>query len=75
MQAVVELEKTTKRVVPKRFRVEDFRRMTEVGILPEENGWEVIDGYLIDKMTIGSKHASAVKRLNKILQIPLETIT
>ena len=54
-------------VRPKRFRVDEFRKMTEAGILPEESGWEVIDGYLIDKMTIGSKHASIVKRLNNLL--------
>ena len=66
MTTVIELEKTSK-IVPKRFRVEDFRRMTEAGILPEESGWEIIDGYLIDKMSIGSKHASTVKRLNRKL--------
>ncbi len=66
MTLVAELEKVSQ-VAPKRFRVEDFRKMTEAGILPEESGWEVIDGYLIDKMSIGSKHASTVKRLNKLL--------
>jgi len=65
MTTVSEVEKNSK-VTPKRFRVEDFRKMTEVGILPEESGWEVIDGFLIDKMSIGSRHASTVKRLNKI---------
>lgn len=54
-------------VRPKRFRVDEFRKMTEAGILPEESGWEIIDGYLIDKMTIGSKHLSVVNRLNRIL--------
>jgi len=66
MTTVVELEKTSL-VTPKRFRVEDFRKMMEAGILPEESGWEIIDGYLIDKMSIGSKHAGTVKRLNRIL--------
>jgi len=66
MTTVTELEKVS-RVVPKRFRVEDFRKMTEAGILPEESGWEIIDGYLIDKMSIGSKHASTVKKLNRKL--------
>lgn len=56
-------------VRPKRFRVEEFRKMTEAGILPEESGWEVIDGYLIDKITIGSKHASIVKRLNRLFTV------
>jgi Uma2 family endonuclease len=67
MTTVVEVEKVLP-VVPKRFRVEDFRKMTEAGILPEESGWEVIDGYLIDKMSIGSKHASTVKRLSEMLR-------
>ena len=74
MTTVVELEKTSK-VVPKRFRVEDFRRMTEAGILPEESGWEIIDGYLIDKMSIGSKHASTVRRLSKLLERKFGDIT
>lgn len=68
MTTVTELERVS-RVVPKRFCVEDFRRMTEAGILPEDNSWEIIDGYLIDKMSTGSKHASTVKRLNKKLTI------
>lgn len=58
---------TSSTVRPKRFRVDEFRKMTEAGILPEESGWEIIDGYLIDKMIIGSKHASIVKKLNRIL--------
>jgi Uma2 family endonuclease len=58
---------TSSTVRPKRFRVDEFRKMTEAGILPEESGWEIIDGYLIDKVTIGSRHASTVKKLNRIL--------
>jgi len=72
MTTNVELEKVSLSVVPKRFRVADFRRMTEVGILPEESGWEIIDGFLIDKMTIESRHASTVKRLNRKLTRLLE---
>ncbi len=70
MQAIAELEKTAA-VIPKRFLVADFHRMMEAGILPEESGWEVIDGYLIDKMTIGSNHAGTVNRLNQKLTILL----
>lgn len=54
-------------VRPRRFSVDEFRRMTEAGILPEESGWEVIDGFLVDKMTIGSRHASTVNRLMQLL--------
>ncbi|MBA2494817.1 MAG: Uma2 family endonuclease [Acidobacteria bacterium] len=67
MTTVVELEKVSK-VAPKRFRVEDFRKMTEAGILTEESGWEIIDGYLIDKMSIGSNHAGTVKLLGEMLR-------
>lgn len=67
MTSIVETEKVLP-VVPKRFRVEDFRKMTEAGILPEESGWEVIDGYLMDKITIKSRHAGVVRKLGKILE-------
>jgi len=67
MTTVSEVEKISK-VTPKRFRVEDFRKMTEVGILPEESGWEVIDGFLIDKMSIGSRHAGTIKILSEMLR-------
>lgn len=67
MTTVAELRETPK-IKLKRFRVEDFYKMTRAGILPEEHGWEVIDGRLVDKMTIGTKHTSTVKRLNEILK-------
>jgi len=71
MTTNVEIEKVSSGVARKRFRVEDFRRMTEVGILPEESGWEIIDGFLIDKMSIGSKHAGIVNILNRKLLVLL----
>jgi Uma2 family endonuclease len=71
MTTLSEVEKISK-VTPKRFRVEDFRKMTEVGILPEESGWEVSDGFLIDKISVGSKHAVTVNRLNQLLVVLLE---
>ncbi len=67
MTTVIEVEKTSA-IVPKRFRVKDFQKMTEIGILPEESGWEIIDGYLIEKMSIGSRHAGTVIKLGKIFE-------
>ena len=55
-------------IIPKRFSVEEFHKMTEAGILPEESGWEIIDGYIVNKMSIGSKHAGTVKRLGEMLR-------
>ncbi len=62
MTTVVELEKVSK-VAPKRFRVEDFRKMTEAGILPEESGWEIIDGYL-PVSTISKSPSSADSKIS-----------
>ncbi len=73
MTTVTELEKvTTPSIVRKRFRADDVRKMMEIGILPEESGWELIDGFLIERMSIGSKHASTVKRLNRKLSLLIE---
>ena len=70
MTTVAELEKETVfKAVPKRFSVADVHKMTEAGILPEESGHEIIDGYIIDKMSIGSKHAGTVKKINRILSV------
>ncbi len=65
MTTVFEIEKTLA-VKRKRFSTNEFQEMVRAGILPEEHGWEVIDGFLMDKMSIGDKHASTVKRLNRI---------
>ncbi len=65
MAAVIEFEKTE--IALKRFSVKDFRKMMEVGILPEESGWEIIDGKVTDKIKISSRNAGTVRRLNKVL--------
>jgi Uma2 family endonuclease len=66
MTFVAEIEKP--QIKRKRFTTLEFQEMVKVGILPEEHGWEVIDGYLTDKMTIGTKHAKYVRRLTRILE-------
>lgn len=52
----------------KKFRTDEVYQMMEIGILPEESGWELIDGEIIHRMTIGSRHASIVRRLEKYLE-------
>src|SRR5215213_5411690 len=69
METVLELENTAASAPPiarKKFRADEVYKMMQVGILPEASGWELINGEIIRRMTIGSKHASTVKRLNKI---------
>lgn len=69
MTSVSEVEKiAVSPVQRKRFREDEVYKMVEAGILPEEHGWELIDGYLMDKMSIGSKHASVVRKLTKLLE-------
>ena len=68
MQTVIELEKVeSPPITRKKFRASETRKMMEVGILPEESGWELINGEIIHRMTIGSKHAGTIKKLNRIL--------
>ena len=50
----------------KRFTTEDFRRMMEVGILPEESGWEIIDGAVNEKTSISVRNAGIVRKLNYV---------
>lgn len=69
MQTVSELEKADAPAIARRkFRVEEICKMVEVGILPEESGWELIDGEVIHRMTIGSKHAGTIIRLGKLFE-------
>lgn len=51
--------------------VEDYHRMGEVGILPEK-GLELIQGEIIEKNLIGSKHASIVEKVNDLLRKALD---
>lgn len=46
-----------------RFKVHDVHRIIEAGFLPEDNQTEIINGEIIEKMPIGSKHAGTVKRI------------
>lgn len=55
--------------VPARHRlsIADFLRMAQVGILREDDRIELIKGELIDMAPIGSKHASTVGVLTKLV--------
>jgi Uma2 family endonuclease len=49
-----------------RLTVHDFHRMGEAGILPVEGRLELIEGEIIAKAPIGSRHAAIVKQLNTL---------
>lgn len=49
-----------------RFTVEEYHRMGEVGILPEDSRIELIAGDIVVREPIGSYHAGTVNRLNHL---------
>ncbi len=51
---------------PHQFTVEDYHRMGEAGILTAGDRTELINGEIIAKSVIGSRHAARVDRLNKL---------
>ncbi len=51
----------------RRFTVEDYHRMGETGILPEDNRIELICGDIVLREPIGAYHAGTVNRLGRLL--------
>lgn len=49
-----------------RFSVDEYYKMIELGMLKDYEKAEIIDGELIQKMTIGDKHAAVVNNLNRL---------
>ncbi|MGI8543748.1 MAG: Uma2 family endonuclease [Aridibacter sp.] len=52
----------------KTFTSDEVHQMMEIGILPEESGWELINGEIIHRMIIGSRHAETVIKFSKLLE-------
>lgn len=55
-------------LLPRRpFTTAEYHRMTEVGVLTEDDHVELIDGEIIEMAAIGPRHAACVKRLAEFL--------
>jgi Uma2 family endonuclease len=50
-----------------RLTVDEYYRMAEAGVLAPDARVELIEGEVIDMAPIGTRHASAVKKLNALL--------
>ena len=50
----------------RRFTVDEYYRMAEAGVFPEEENVELLDGHLYVMSPIGSEHAACVDRLNRV---------
>lgn len=53
------------------FTVDDYYRMADAGILAEDDPVELIEGEIIRMSPVGSRHASRVKKLNRLLTTKL----
>ena len=55
----------------RRFSVAEYHRLIQIGILTEDDNLELLEGYLVHKMTRNPPHDSALhrtlKRLNRLL--------
>ena len=49
------------------FTVSEYNRMTEAGILTEDDRVELIEGEIVETSPIGSRHAACVNRLNMLM--------
>ena len=49
------------------FTVEVYQRLAELGILSEHERVELVGGQVVEMSPIGDRHASCVRRLNRLL--------
>ena len=53
-------------VTRRRFTIDEYHRMGEVGILGDDERLELIAGHIVVREPIGSHHAGTVDRLNRL---------
>lgn len=53
---------------PRRFTVEEYHRLAEVGVLHEDDRVELLNGVIVNMMPIGPFHGGSVNRLNRLFE-------
>ncbi|MDX6381260.1 MAG: hypothetical protein QOI57_2284 [Rubrobacteraceae bacterium] len=61
------METKAQEITRRRFTVHDYHRMTEAGILHEDDRVELIEGDIVEMAAIGSRHFTCVNELNRLL--------
>jgi len=51
----------------RRFTVDEYHRMAEVGVFEEDDRVELLDGEIVEMTPIGDRHVACVVRLNDLL--------
>ena len=54
--------------VPRRFTVEEYHRLAEVGVLHEDDRVELLNGVIVNMRPIGPFHGGSVNRLNRLFE-------
>src|SRR6185295_12549816 len=57
---------STETITKKLFTVDEFHRISDVGVLPENGRYELVRGEIIEMPLPESPHSSRVKRLNRV---------
>src|SRR3989440_12679489 len=57
----------------RRFSVAEYHRLIEIGILTEDDNLELIEGYLVHKMSRNPPHDSTLHEVLDLLTAPLPT--
>lgn len=55
-----------------KFDIETYHRLIADGILREDDRVELIDGRVVDKTPVGSRHSAVVKRLNSLFILKVQ---
>ena len=58
-----------------KISLEEFHRMVEAGVFPEDLRLELVEGDLVEMSPIGPKHAAIVRRLTTRSGRPNSTLT
>jgi Uma2 family endonuclease len=53
---------------PRRFTVEEYHRLAELGVLHEDDRVELLNGVIVDMMPIGPFHGGSVNRLIRMFE-------
>ena len=56
----------------RRFTVEEYHRMAEVGILAEDDRVELLDGEIVHMTPIGPRHAWCVRAVREVRKLGLD---